>query len=113
MSYRWTCRWQIKSLIQKTSPLNNNKGFTTVKIMIVVSFLGMLAAIAIPNFVQARNSVQVNTTAPWTNGSGRTGSKMALPSGWISSCPTSRATWPRSVQRTKPTASTPPGPRSS
>jgi len=38
----------------------NKKGFTLVEIMIVVAIIGLLAAIAIPNFVQARTNAQTN-----------------------------------------------------
>ena len=42
--------------------INNsrNAGFTLVEIMIVVAIIGLLAAIAIPNFVKARNTSQAN-----------------------------------------------------
>ena len=43
----------------KFSP-SRKTGFTLVEIMIVVAIIGLLAAIAIPNFVKARNTSQMN-----------------------------------------------------
>jgi len=39
---------------------SNKSGFTLVEIMIVVAIIGLLAAIAIPNFVNARSTSQQN-----------------------------------------------------
>jgi len=39
----------------------NKKGFTLVEIMIVVLIIGLLAAIAIPSFVRARERTRTNT----------------------------------------------------
>ena len=39
----------------------NTAGFTLVEIMIVVAIIGLLAAIAVPNFVQARTNARRGT----------------------------------------------------
>ena len=43
------------------NPNRKNKGFTLVEIMIVVLIIGILMAIAVPNFIKARTNSQNNT----------------------------------------------------
>ena len=46
--------------MKKNIRSQRNGGFTLVEIMIVVAIIGLLAAIAIPNFVRARERSQTN-----------------------------------------------------
>src|SRR5204862_5578809 len=51
---------QRKGKVSMQIRTSKKSGFTLVEIMIVVAIIGLLAAIAIPNFVKARTTSQAN-----------------------------------------------------
>ena len=56
------CSRRTKRKKRVTMKINTSRkaGFTLVEIMIVVAIIGLLAAIAIPNFVKARETSRLN-----------------------------------------------------
>lgn len=50
----------MKLMVKSVEARNGNSAFTLVEIMIVMAIIGLLAAVAVPNFIHAGTTTRVN-----------------------------------------------------